>query len=165
MLPCLGYCEWCCYEHRGAGMFSNYGFVPQALIISQFLRLRHPGGSRLARSGSRSLVRTQLLCPLMACLGQRTSSHAYPGAVGPSLPLAVHRGLSATLPGLPYRTAGHRAAGFTPHPMTQERAGDHDGNHSVLDTSLKIDHHHSVGVYCSCRPTLMPTLHKTGAPP
>ena len=36
---------------------------------------------------------------------------------------------------------------------------------SVLDTSLKIDHHHSAGVYCSCRPTLMPTLHKTGAPP
>ena len=116
-------------------MFSNYGFVPQTLIISQFLRLRHPGGSQLARSGSRSLVRTQLLCPLMACLGQRTSSHAHPGAVGPSRPLAVHRGLSATLPGLPYRTAGHRAADFTPHPMTQERAGDHDGNQCLRHKS------------------------------
>lgn len=26
-------------------------------------------------------------------------------------------------------------------------------------------HHHSPGVYCSCRPTLMPTLHKPRAPP
>ena len=97
-------------------------------------------------------------------LGQRTSSHAHPGSVGPSHRLAVHRGLRATLTGLPYRTTGNRAAGFTPHPVIQERAGDHDGSHSVLDTSLRIGHCHSAGVCCSCSPTRTPTLHKPGAP-
>ena len=127
-------------------------------------RLRHTGVSRPARSGSRSLMRTQLLHPLTACLGQRTNSHAHPGSVGPSHPLAVHRGLRATLTGLPYRTTGNRAAGFTPHPMIQDRAGDHDGSHSVLDTSLRIGHCRSAGVRCSCWPTRTPTLHKPGAP-
>ena len=27
LFPCFGYCEYCCYEHRGACIFSNYGFL------------------------------------------------------------------------------------------------------------------------------------------
>ena len=27
LFPCLGYCEQCCYEHRGACIFLNYSFV------------------------------------------------------------------------------------------------------------------------------------------
>ena len=27
LLPCLGYCKQCCYEHRGACIFLNYSFV------------------------------------------------------------------------------------------------------------------------------------------
>ena len=26
--PCLGYCKFCCYEHRGASIFSRYSFLP-----------------------------------------------------------------------------------------------------------------------------------------
>ena len=26
-LPCLGYCKYCCNEHLGAFIFSNYGFL------------------------------------------------------------------------------------------------------------------------------------------
>ena len=27
LFPCLDYCKYCCYEHRGACIFSNYIFV------------------------------------------------------------------------------------------------------------------------------------------
>ena len=27
LFPCLGYCEQCCYEHRGTNIFLNYNFV------------------------------------------------------------------------------------------------------------------------------------------
>ena len=37
LLPCLGYFEWCCYEHRGACMFFN-------TVLSRFMpRSRIPG--------------------------------------------------------------------------------------------------------------------------
>ena len=26
LFPCLGYCKFCCYEHRGASIFSRYSF-------------------------------------------------------------------------------------------------------------------------------------------
>ena len=26
LFPCLGYCKFCCYEHRGAWIFSRYSF-------------------------------------------------------------------------------------------------------------------------------------------
>ena len=28
LFPCLGYCKFCCYEHRGAWIFSRYSFFP-----------------------------------------------------------------------------------------------------------------------------------------
>ena len=28
LFPCLGYCKFCCYEHRGASIFSRYSFLP-----------------------------------------------------------------------------------------------------------------------------------------
>ena len=28
LFPCLGYCELCCYEHKGACIFLNYSFGP-----------------------------------------------------------------------------------------------------------------------------------------
>ena len=45
LLPCLGYFEWCCYEHRGACMFFN-------TVLSRFMpRSRIPGshGSSIFR--------------------------------------------------------------------------------------------------------------------
>ena len=27
LFPCLGYCEQCCYEHKGTCIFSNYSFL------------------------------------------------------------------------------------------------------------------------------------------
>ena len=28
LFPCLGYCKLCCYEHKGAWIFSMYSFIP-----------------------------------------------------------------------------------------------------------------------------------------
>ena len=51
LLPCLGYCKYCCNEHWGSCIFSNYGFLwiyVQEWIaglcdisIFSFLRNRH----------------------------------------------------------------------------------------------------------------------------
>ena len=35
LFPCLGYCEWCVYEHCSAGMFPNLSFLHLFLINTQ----------------------------------------------------------------------------------------------------------------------------------
>ena len=37
-LPCLGYCEQCCYEHRGAFIFLNHGCVANITLVAQSVK-------------------------------------------------------------------------------------------------------------------------------
>ena len=32
LFPCLGYCKFCCYEHRGAWIFSRYRFFSRYML-------------------------------------------------------------------------------------------------------------------------------------
>ena len=83
LLPCLGYCKLCCYEHQGGCIFSTYGFLFTMGIIccqlannsSDFLK----GLKGLYKS---SLVKMRSLSPkLKALVPEEQDPGWYPASV------------------------------------------------------------------------------------
>ena len=42
LFPCLGYCRFCCCEHRGASVFSRYSFFPDICSGLELLDCMEP---------------------------------------------------------------------------------------------------------------------------
>ena len=37
LFPCLGFCKFCCYRHRGAWVISRYSFFPDICLVLELL--------------------------------------------------------------------------------------------------------------------------------